>query len=286
MLSSRVISDFRASSASRVQQAPRKVFSTSIERSQSKPARRQIRSRVLMRQLVRVQKDVGRSSRKRAGFKGIALTVLASVLFVFGIGVGVLQLHTNQKVKAQVQTLAAQAENADTGSDTAGTVAVPSEEKPSSPAAYHVAPDIPRTLSIPKLGINARVLRLGVKTNGEIKTPSNIYDAGWYDGSAKPGEPGALFIDGHVHGPTLPGVFVGLKKLVAGDKITLRRGDGQVFSYHVVKSQSYDKDNVDMGAAFNSVVPGRPELNLITCYGSYDKSGEYNNRLIVFAVQD
>lgn len=239
-----------------------------------------------MRQLVGGKRV--KRSRRRMNARGVALTALASILFVFGAGVGFLQLHTNQKVKAQVQTLAAHAEsNEDDTGDTGGTVDVPSEKKPSGTATYHTAPDIPRTLSIPKLDVNARVLRMGVLANGEVKTPNNVYDTGWFENSAKPGEQGAVFIDGHVHGPTVPGVFVGLKKLQAGDKITITTGDGRKFNYHVVKSQTYDKDNVDMGAALNTIVPGKPGLNLITCTGSFStRSSEYDKRIVVFAVQD
>jgi LPXTG-site transpeptidase (sortase) family protein len=208
---------------------------------------------------------------------------MAVLLFVFGVGVGVLQLNTNQKAEAQVRTLAAHAE-ANDGSLDGGA---PSEAKPEGDiASYRVSPASPRVIAIPKIGVEARVLSLGVTSDNALKSPSNIHDAGWYNGSATPGELGAVLINGHVHGPTKPGVFYNLKKLEEGDKITVTRGDGKVFTYSVVKSQSYTKDNVDMGAAFNSATPGKPGLNLITCDGSYDGEGNYDKRLIVFAVQD
>ena len=244
---------------------------------------RQSRSRVLKRGLV-LAKARPAKHRRSANPRGIALSALAIVLFVFGSGVGIMQLTTNQKAKAQVRVLAAHAEGTDAGGQDSGDV--PSETRPSSPASYRVAPGLPRVITIAKLGVEARVLRTGVSASNEIKTPNNIHDVGWYEGSARPGENGAVFIDGHVHGPTLPGAFVDLKKLKSGDKITIERGDGKIFTYHVVKSQSYDKNNVDMGAAFSSAVPGKPGLNLMTCDGKYDKSGEYQRRLVVFAVQD
>lgn len=242
---------------------------------------RQARTLVLKRHLV--VRPSGRR-RKSVNAKGVAWTVMAAVLFIFGIGVGVDQFSTNQKAKAQVKTLAAQTE---AGSDGSLAGDIPSEEKPEGGVSgYRVSPLSPRTITIQKLGVEARVLRLGVKSNNELKAPANIYDAAWYEGSAKPGEEGAVLMNGHVHGPTQPGVFFGLKKLKSGDKITIERGDGKVFSYHVVKLQTYDKDNVDMGAALSSAEPGTPGLNLITCDGEYDSSGEYNKRLLVFAVQD
>jgi LPXTG-site transpeptidase (sortase) family protein len=247
---------------------------------------RQMRSKVLMRKVAVVQrKRVG--GRRRRNVQSTVLATLAALLFVAGIGIGGLQMHTNQKVKAQVQTLAAHAEsqNDDNQGDGAATGGdVPSEQKPTG--TYRAAPEAPRTLKIAKIGVDARVIRLGVKSNNELKAPGNIHDAGWYEGSARPGELGAVLLDGHVHGPTQPGVFANLKKLKAGDKISLARGDGKVFTYTVAKSQSYDADKVDMGAAFNSAAPGKPGLNIITCDGAYDEDGHYNKRLVVFAVQD
>jgi LPXTG-site transpeptidase (sortase) family protein len=144
---------------------------------------------------------------------------------------------------------------------------------------------MPRILRIGKIGVEAKVLSLSIGANNQLRAPASIFDAGWYNGSALPGESGAVLIDGHVHGPTKPGVFVGLKKLKTGDAITLERGDGKVFTYRVAKMQSYAKDAVDMGAAFSSAEPGKPGLNIITCDGAYDDAGHYENRLVVFAVQ-
>lgn len=229
------------------------------------------------------RKGTRRAPLKRSRVRGMALTSLASVLFIFGIGVGVNQMLTDHKVKVQVQTLAAttttELDNADSG--------VPVETKPKTGLNnYFVAPELPRIIRITNLKVEARIIPLGVTANNELKAPSSIFDAGWYQGSARPGETGAVLINGHVHGPTQPGVFVGLKKLRSGDKISIERGDGKVLTYHVVKSQSYSKDNVDMGAAFSSAEPGKPGLNLMTCDGAYDAQGHYANRLIVFAVQD
>jgi LPXTG-site transpeptidase (sortase) family protein len=251
--------------------------------AKSVPARQE-RSQVLRRDLVRGKKAAGRRFFFNA--RSVTFTALAVVLFLLGGGVAITQLHTNQKVKAQVQTLAAHATSQNGDSTTASDSDIPAEDTPPSVANYRVSADLPRELTIPGIGVDARIVKLGVKANNQLQVPPNIYDAGWYKGSAKPGETGAVLLDGHVHGPTKPGVFANLKKLKAGDKISIARGDGKVFNYHVVKSQKYAKDKVDMGAAFNSAVPGKPGLNLITCDGTYDQSGEYNDRLVVFAVQD
>lgn len=247
---------------------------------------RQARSTVLMRSLVRTTK--ARRGKRHFNARGVILSSFAMVLFLFGTVVGVLQLLTNKEVKVQAKTLAAQSQVlADSGDEAGGQSGLPSEEPiQGSISDYKTAPGSPRLISIAKLDLKARILRMGVKSNNEIRAPNNIHDTGWFENSARPGELGAVFINAHVHGPTKPGVFSGLKKLRPGDKIKIERGDGKVFTYNVVKNQVYDKDEVDMGAALNSAIPGKPGLNLMTCEGRYRAETGYEKRLVVFAVQD
>lgn len=153
-------------------------------------------------------------------------------------------------------------------------------------AGYVVAPNLPRYLIIPKLGVDARVLSVGVTSTGALGTPDNVYDTAWYNESAEPGQSGAMLIDGHVSSWTAHGVFYGLKTLVPGDTIEVERGDGTMFTYKVVKSQIYPSGNVNMQAAMTPIVSGQPGLNLITCTGDViPGTSTFNERIIVFATQ-
>ena len=210
----------------------------------------------------------------------IALFCMALVIFAIGIVVSLQTVQTNRKAAAQVTSLSKHA---------SGSTSVPSTTKPKSQAVsnYTVAPDLPRYLKIPKLGVNARILQVGVTDSGALATPSNVYDTAWYTGSAKPGQPGAMLIDGHVSSWTTHGVFYGLKTLHAGDRIQIQRGDGKVFTYSVVKTQTYSDTNVDMEAAMRPITAGKPGLNLITCAGKVKPgTSEFNQRIIVFAQQN
>ena len=209
---------------------------------------------------------------------------MALIVFVAGLFVSINGWQTNKEASATVAHLSKTAAKSGNASPT-----VPSTTKPTTNdlASYAVAPTLPRYLRIPKLGVEARVLRLGVDKSGQLETPPNVYDTGWYDASSLPGSPGAMLIDGHVSSWTTNGVFYGLKKLVPGDTMTVERGDGQTFTYKVVKTQAYDADNVDMQAAVTPVVPGKPGLNLITCTGSVKPgTSEFTQRLVVFTVQE
>ncbi|HEU4966488.1 MAG TPA: class F sortase [Candidatus Saccharimonadales bacterium] len=168
--------------------------------------------------------------------------------------------------------------------------AAPSSVRPAQNVvnAYSVAPDLPKYISIPAIGVaKARVVRLGVMKDSAIATPDNIFDTGWYSGSAKPGQPGAMFIYGHVSSWTASGVFYDLHKLRPDDAIIITRGDNTVFSYRVVTSKVYPYTDVDMSQVLSPVDAGKPGLNLMTCTGDVIKgTSDFSERLVVFAVQN
>ena len=164
------------------------------------------------------------------------------------------------------------------------------EEKPSTDEVkeYTVAPDRPRYLTVEKLGIkNARILAMGVNTSGELDTPRNIFDVGWYEGSGKPGQGGTLIIDGHNGGPHVHGVFKDLPALADGDIIKVERGDGEVFKYKVVENNaiSLSDSNNYMAVASRSPEEGIESVTLISCTGEWSQAqGTYLSRQFTRAI--
>lgn len=155
---------------------------------------------------------------------------------------------------------------------------------------YVVAPDKPRYFTIPYLGIhNARIVEIGLKGQGEMATPYNIYDVGWYTGSGSvlPGQTGVSVINAH-GGDLGYGVFRSLPKLPIGETITIEMGDGRVYNYRVVESvrkQLGDEANQYMTAAFTPVSGATNTLSLITCTGDWlDAQQTYSQRLFVKAI--
>lgn len=155
-------------------------------------------------------------------------------------------------------------------------------------AEYIVSPDKPRYFSIPSLGIyNSRVKEIGVNANGEMGTPYNIYDTGWYVDSALPGTNGTGIINAH-GGNLGNGIFRNLPNIQPGAEIKIEMGDGRVFTYKVVdkvtKELGEDADNY-MSEAFVTPVSGQPSLTLITCTGDWWLSSQtYSQRLFVRAT--
>lgn len=192
---------------------------------------------------------------------------------------------TNQAVRKSFtgNSAASAMSIAGTNPATADQTAVSQEDK----AAYVVPDDQPRYLIIPKIGINARVMSVGVNSKGNIDTPQNLNDTAWYDGSAKPGQDGAVFIDGHTSfNRHLAAAFNDLPKLAKGDQITIEKGNGERINYTVTSSETVAADKVDMGKALNPVDGAKKGLTMMTCAGTFNyRTQTADKRLVVYAVQ-
>lgn len=213
----------------------------------------------------------------------LILLGMACLIFLLGIAASVQAFRVNHHAATQAVALAKKSASSNGSGGTA-----PSTTKPSSAAvaSYAVAPNLPRYLDIPSLGVHSRVLSLGILSNGALATPNNIYDVGWYNESSLPGQTGAMLIDGHVSSWTSKGVFYSIKNLKPGDMIQIQRGDGAIFKYQVVKSQVYPSGKVNMQSAITPVVASKPGLNLITCTGDVIRgTNNFNERIIVYAAQ-
>lgn len=209
---------------------------------------------------------------------------MAITLFVAGTAVTLLSLKTNKQVVAQVKSVTKTQVEVD--SDGGTTSGIPDEEgNPPSVDYYRTAATYPRVLRIPKISVEARVLALNIAPTGALKAPANVFDTGWYKDSSRPGEAGAMVVDGHVSGPTKGGVFKNLSKLAKGDKVEVERGDGSKFTYTVQATKVFDADKLDMSSVMVPIVPGKPGLNIITCAGKFNKTtNTFEQRTVVYAV--
>ena len=140
---------------------------------------------------------------------------------------------------------------------------------------YVVGPKRPRYLTIEKLGIyNARILPMGINSKGELNTPNNIFDVGWYEASYAPGEGGTMVLDGHNGGPHVHGVFKDLPDLSEGDIVQVERGDGVFYRYRVVENVTVPLVEADnyMSKALKSPVAGKESVTLISCTGEWSQT--------------
>ncbi|MFI7417732.1 class F sortase [Nonomuraea sp. NPDC049684] len=152
-----------------------------------------------------------------------------------------------------------------------------SMQNSSTPAAGVV----PKSIDIPSLDLEAPLMKLGLSKDGEVELPP--YEkpkmAGWYSGSAVPGEKGASVIIGHVDTKTAPAVFYKLRQLRKGETVKVERSDGKVVSFKVDAIEQVSKDHFPARRVY--VDDG---LKLVTCGGKFDYArGEYVDNIIVYA---
>ncbi|MFJ9715000.1 class F sortase [Streptomyces sp. NPDC101213] len=154
------------------------------------------------------------------------------------------------------------------------------------PAARPLTAALPQRVDIPRLGVQAPVVARGLDARGAIAAPP--YDqagvVGWYAAGAKPGAAGTALMVGHVDTETRPAVFHELSKLAAGETIRVVRADGKVAEFTVDDVAVVRRDDFDARQAYGPRRPGRAELRLITCGGTFDRaSRSYTANVIVSA---
>ena len=220
----------------------------------------------------------------KGGWRRVAKWAVWSLLFlviaVFVIRVSIFEGDYYKSKEGSERAVAEQSSESDQLDET--------EPTESDVAEYTVAPDRPRYLTIEKLGVaKSRIKPMGVNSKGELDTPNNIFDVGWYESSGKPGQGGTMIIDGHNGGPHVYGVFKNLPDLTTGDIIQVERGDGTIFKYKVVENKSVPLSESDkyMSTAARSPEHGKESVTLISCTGEWSQAqGTYLSRQFTRAI--
>jgi LPXTG-site transpeptidase (sortase) family protein len=148
------------------------------------------------------------------------------------------------------------------------------------PAASQRIEFIPERLTLP--GHATAAILPAVTVDGVLRVPEDVEHVGWWDGSARVGEPfGSTVIAGHVDSATEGiGFFARLLRIKAGDTITLR-ADSHQLKYRVTSVRTVAKKALATESqAFRQTGPHR--LVLITCTGNFRRDrGGYDNNLVV-----
>lgn len=199
--------------------------------------------------------------------------------------VSVTTWQTNNQVK---QAINSSKSVANSNSSTKSTSkSIDSDKSPNEALNnYKVAADLPRAIYINKINVAAKILPMGINDDNTLQAPTDALDTGWYTESAKPGQQGAILIDGHysVDSSTIA-VFNSLNNLSIGDQITIERGDGEKFNYQVVFMEDVPLADVDMNKMLVTYNNANQGLNLITCSGNLTTDGStLDHRLLVYTV--
>jgi len=157
----------------------------------------------------------------------------------------------------------------------------PAEPVPPTRAAGTAGSGRPVSIHIPAIGVDARVVPVGLGPNRSMEVPA-VDVAGWYEPGPRPGAAGPAVIVGHVDSRRGPAVFFRLGQLRRGDRIMVGRAGGGAPSFVVERVEWQPKQALPTARIWNST--RRPVLRLITCGGSFDRAtGHYRDNVIVYA---
>jgi LPXTG-site transpeptidase (sortase) family protein len=144
---------------------------------------------------------------------------------------------------------------------------------------------VPTKISIPSLGVRAKVVQVGRAPDGSIDTPSSdaATATGWYSQGPTPGEPGTAVIVGHVDTQTKAAVFHKLSELRTGKLIEVKREDRRVATFTVQSVETFPKTAFPAQKVFQPAE--KPRLVLVTCGGAW-VGGQigYADNVVVFAT--
>ena len=211
----------------------------------------------------------GRRSRRRRG-PGRLVMVLGSVLVLAGAAVVARAVAERGHVYGAAEQIPANVGTNVPGLD--GAVAKP------------LAFSRPVQIEIPKLDVDAPVMRLGLAANHTVAVPplENHNLTGWYDGSVTPGQQGTSVILGHVDSFTGISVFFYIKTLRRGNQIKVMRANGSTAVFTVDGVQKVVKTAFPTSDVYGQVK--YPGLRLITCGGPFDTATrQYLDDIVVYA---
>lgn len=164
---------------------------------------------------------------------------------------------------------------------------VPSEPEPApapDPAPTHVRfEELPSSIRVPAIGVDHRLVPVGLNTDGSMEIPHDVQQIGWYEvQGVLPGDDGTAVLAGHVDSRAQgPGAFYDLRHLDVGDRVTVSDGD-QHQEWVVTARRSYDKNTIPIEDIF--LDHGEPRLVLITCGGAFDRTARsYRDNIVVYA---
>ena len=230
--------------------------------------------------------DRAAAAARRSRWRRVATitTATAGVLAVFSSGVLYADLRrppTPAAAVAQPATTVVPAPSPPAPSPSKVVIQAPADVPVVAQPVGAVRGAPPVQLSLPALGIDQRLVGLGVRADQQLDVPQSYDDIGWWSTGPVPGDPGAALMVGHLDSKDGPAVFSGLPALTKGAVVSVRRADGTRVRFAVTKVQSFPKDDFPDEVVYRT--DGRSSLHLVTCGGAYDPSVGYRDNVVVFA---
>lgn len=144
------------------------------------------------------------------------------------------------------------------------------------------SPEDPVAVDIPAIGVSSQLVRLGLNRDRSMEVPEDFSLAGWYVHAPRPGEVGPAVIAGHVSSRAGPEVFYRLHELAPGDRVHVKRADGQRVSFTVDRLEQHPKGRLAEAGVYDDTEGS--ELRLITCGGEFDRQQRsHRDNIVVYA---
>jgi len=155
--------------------------------------------------------------------------------------------------------------------------------RPGQPHPLPARPTGPMTISIPRIGVRAGIVGIGLQADGAMQVPDPDH-VGWYKRGPRPGAPGPAVLIGHLDSRTGPAVFYRLRELHPGDEILIRQRGGPTTNFIVGRLERHPKTALPTNRVWPTT--SRPLLRLITCGGSFNHATHhYRDNLIIYAAR-
>jgi len=202
----------------------------------------------------------------------------SSIVFIIALGLVALLTPLSRESDISPTSVSFETSQSGTSPSPEAHLAVAALEVPVAKAQV-ATPDLPSSLVIPAIGLNSKVIPMGINSVGELDVPDGkSSDVGWYEGGTVPGEMGSAVMDAHVYA-----AFSKLRYVKVGSDIYIETVSGEKLHFTVVESMLYPYDQVPPHFLFERSDGKR--LNLITCAGKYlSAKGTYDKRLVAYAV--
>lgn len=166
-----------------------------------------------------------------------------------------------------------------------GSPAAATKDSLASPARPTGHPFAPLRVQVPRAGIDARVVPVGVGRDGMLGIPQDVRQVGWWRAGAAPGSAaGTVVLVGHVDSAQQgAGAFFPLRQLKPGNRVVLSDARGDRTVYVVSARRQYPKSSLPRTEVFGQ--GGMPRLVLLTCGGSFNTvTRHYEDNVVVYAT--
>jgi hypothetical protein len=164
----------------------------------------------------------------------------------------------------------------------------PATAPPQHLTAVPMSRSVPAAVTIPAIGVRARIIALGLDSSGGVAVPSLATPllTSWYEGSSAPGQAGPAVLFGHVDSAAVgPAVFYRLGDLRPGDRVYVTRSDRRTAVFIINSVAMYSQSNFPSGKVYGFTP--QPTLRLVTCGGTFDEQTHlYLDRIVAFAVYE